>query len=94
MKKLSSALLASIILLPIVSFAQATPQAPASWIAFKQQESAKRIAFFKQMKEDRDAFISANPDVKAYLDEVRAARLAKREEWLAQHKRVIPGQAL
>jgi len=70
-------LIVSMMFMPAVSFAQSTPQAPASWIAFQQQENAKRSAFFKEMKADRDAFLSSNPEVKAYLEQVRAAAKAR-----------------
>jgi hypothetical protein len=56
MNKILLGLMASMLLLPVVSFGQVTQQAPASWIAFQKEETAKRTAFFQQLKADRDAF--------------------------------------
>jgi len=75
----------SILIFTASSFAQSNPQAPASWIAFEQQESAKRASFNRQMNAQRDAFLAANPDVQAYLDEMRAIEKAKMASWYAQH---------
>ena len=88
MKKITCAMIASLILIPVISFAQSsqTPaQPPASWVAFMKQENVKRSAFFQQMKADRDAFLSANPDVKAYLDQMRANAQTRMAAWRAAH---------
>lgn len=98
MQKLALGLIASLLLLPIVSFAQTSPttnttssttmpKPPASWIAFQQQENVKRAAFFKQMQADRNAFLSANPDAKSFLDQMRAASQARMAAWRAAHPR-------
>ena len=91
--------MASLILLPVVTFAQTStttpstsssttmPTPPASWITFQQQENAKRATFFKQMKDDRDAFLAANPDAKSYLDQMRTAAQARMAAWRAAHPR-------
>jgi hypothetical protein len=82
MKKISLGLIASMTLLSVISFAQTTPQPPASWIAFLKDESTKRAAFFQQMHADRQAFLSSHPDAQAYLDQMKAnakARLAQRK---------------
>ena len=60
-----------------VLFAQTTPQPPASWVAFKQAEHAKQVAFFAQLKADRDAFLRSNPEVKSYLAQLHAANMAR-----------------
>ena len=87
MKKISLGLLACTLLLTSISFAQTIPQAPASWIAFQKEENAKRAAFFQEMRADREAFLSSNPDAKEYLDAVRAAAKERRTSWLASHPR-------
>ena len=84
MKRLILGSTALIMLIPALIFAQTTPKAPASWVAFQQQESAKRIAFFKQMKAERDAFLKANPDVRAYLEETHQNSKGK-AAWRAAH---------
>jgi hypothetical protein len=87
MKKMALGLIASMVFLPVISFAQLnTNQAPpASWVAFQKQELAKKIAFFQQMEADRTAFLSANPDVKAYLTQMRAANQTRYAAWVATH---------
>lgn len=85
MKKITSLFIVSIILLPMLSFAQSTPQAPASWVAFQKQENAKRLAFFQEMKADREAFFNANPDVKAYFAQMQASAKARIAAWRASH---------
>ena len=80
-------LIASILLLPVISFGQETPQAPASWIAFQKEQSDKRIAFFQQMKADRDAFLSAHPEAKAYLEQMHVAAQARMAAWKAAHQK-------
>ena len=85
MRKILLGSIASLLLLPAASFAQTTPQPPASWVAFQKEESAKRVAFFEQMQADRKAFLDANPDVKNYLEERRAAAQARMEAWRAAH---------
>jgi hypothetical protein len=85
MKKMTLALITSMILLPVLSFAQTTPQAPASWIAFQKQENAKRQAFYQQLKSDRDTFLNANPDVKTYLEQMRANAKTRMAAWRAAH---------
>ena len=77
MRKIILGLIASMMFLPVISFAQALPQAPASWIAFQQQENAKKAIFNKQMRGEREAFLNANPEVKQYLEEVHAAAKAR-----------------
>ncbi len=84
MKKMSLALMASMMLLPVVSFAQAIPQPPASWVAFQQEEAAKQAAFNKQMKDEVDAFLRSHPEVNAYFDQVRAANKAR---YQAEHQK-------
>lgn len=83
MKKMTLALIASILFLPALSFAQTTLQPPASWIDFQQKEKVKIAAFFKEMKADTDAFLKANPDAKAYLDQMRANAKARMAAWRA-----------
>ena len=94
MKKLTFGLMALIIFLPLTSFAQSTPQPPASWIAFQKQESAKRQAFYQQMKADREAFLNANPDVKSYLDQLRASNQSRIAAWREAHQKNTPGSML
>lgn len=77
MKKIILGLLVSALVLPALSFAQTTPQPPAAWVAFQKEENVKRAAFFKEMRADRDAFLAANPDVKEYFEQMRAAAKAK-----------------
>jgi len=89
MKNIILALTASIVILPAISFAQTAPQAPASWVAFQQQENAKRIAFIQEMKAEREAFLQANPEVKAYFDQVNAVRRERLSAWRAAHPRRI-----
>jgi hypothetical protein len=87
MKRISLGLIASMLLLPAVSFAQlntSTPP-PASWVAFQKEENAKRAAFFQQMETDRTAFLNANPDVKAWLEEMKANNKARYAAWEATH---------
>ena len=79
--------------LPVISFAQTTaqtaqtaPQAPASWVAFQQQENTKRIAFYKQLNDERKAFLKANPDVKAYLEQMHVLARARAKAWKAAHQ--------
>ena len=85
MKKISWGLIAALILLPVISFAQTNSQnmlkPPASWIAFQKKEHAKQAAFLKQIRAETDAFINANPDVKAYVERARAAAKARMEKW-------------
>ena len=76
MKKITLGLIASLVFLPVISFAQSNPQAPASWIAFQKEEHAKQSAFFQQLEAERTAFLNANPDVKSYLDQMKAATAA------------------
>jgi hypothetical protein len=85
MRKIPYGLMASLMLLPVISFGQTVPQAPAAWIAFQKQENIKRTAFFEEMKADREAFLRANPDVKAYFDEMHATAKERRAEWKAMH---------
>jgi len=91
MKKISLALIVSLLLFPLISFAQSSsttiPTPPASWVAFQQQEHAKRIAFFNQLKADRDAFLSANPDAQTYVNQLRASSQARMNAWRAAHPR-------
>jgi len=82
-------LMASLMLLPVSSFAQTTPQAPASWVEFQKQESAKRIVFFQQMKADRDAFLSSHPEAQTYLEEMHQAAIARMAAWKAAHQTKI-----
>jgi hypothetical protein len=91
MKRITAGLMAALMLLPGISFAQTTaaqtaPQAPASWVAFQQQENTKRIAFYKQLNDERKAFLKANPDVKAYLDQMRVLARARAKAWKAAHQ--------
>jgi hypothetical protein len=90
MRKIFLGLIASLTLLPAASFAQTTPQPPASWVAFKQAEHAKQVAFFQQIKADREAFLSANPDVKTYLQQLHASTRAREAAWRASHQSKIP----
>jgi hypothetical protein len=85
MKRTILGLIASIMLLPVISFAQETPQPPAAWVAFQKEESAKRAAFNAQMSSDMRAFMAANPEMKTYLDQMRAAGQARMAAWRAQH---------
>jgi hypothetical protein len=94
MPKPALGLIVSLILLPVFAFAQTNtqnnPKPPAAWIAFQQQENVKRQVFFKQMKDDRDAFLAANPDAKAYFDQMRAAGQARLAAWRTAHPRKTP----
>jgi|GEM_PF-3551525 hypothetical protein len=85
MNRLALGLIASIILLPVISFAQSAPQPPAAWVAFQKEESAKRAAFNAQMSADMKAFMEANPEMKTYFDQMRAAAQARMAAWRAQH---------
>ena len=87
MKKTVLGLVASTMLLPMISFAQTTPQPPAAWVAFQKEENAKRAAFNAQISADMKAFMAANPEVKTYFDEMRAASQARMAQWRAQHHR-------
>jgi hypothetical protein len=87
MTKIALGLMASMMLLPVISFAQLTQQPPASWVAFQNVEKAKRAAFFQQLEADRTAFLNANPDVRAYLDQKRADNKARYAAWAATHPR-------
>jgi len=98
MKRMICGLVVALMILPGISFAQSTtqtaPTPPASWTTFLQQENAKRAAFFKQMKEDRDAFLKSNPDAQAYLDKMRTLAQARAQAWRAAHPRkTTPGTA-
>jgi hypothetical protein len=77
----------SLILLSTTAFAQTTPtpQPPDSWVAFQKDQAAKRAAFAQQMKADRDAFISAHPEAKAYLEQIKTANKARLDAWRAAH---------
>ncbi len=86
---MATGLIASLLLLPMTSFAQSIPQAPASWVAFQKQENAKRAAFYKQMKDDKEAFLRANPDVKSYFEQMHTAANARKATWRAAHPRKI-----
>jgi hypothetical protein len=77
MQKISISLIVCAGLLSGVAFAQSAPQPPASWVEFKKQEEAKRADFLKQMRQEREAFLSTHPEVKSYFDQVRALRLAQ-----------------
>jgi len=85
--------MAALILLSGVSWAQTTdttqtaPQPPASWVAFQQQEHAKSLAFFKQLNDDKQAFLKANPDVQAYLNQIRGLAQARAKAWKAAHQK-------
>ena len=68
-------------------WAQSAPQPPASWVDFQQQENAKRAAFYQQLKADREAFLAAHPEAKAYLDQMRATAAARRAAWKAAHQK-------
>ena len=87
MKKILLGFFALILLLPLISFAQTSPQAPASWIAFQQEQNAKKAAFYKQLKADRETFLNEHPDVRAYIQEMKASNNAKREAWKASHRK-------
>jgi hypothetical protein len=89
MKKMTLALIASMILLPVISFGQVNPTPPASWVAFQKQESAKRAVFYAQMKADMQTFLSEHPEVKSYFAEVRASAQARIAAWKAQHQNKI-----
>ncbi len=89
MGKMTLGIIASILLLPVPSFAQTTPQPPASWVAFKQAEHTKQVAFFAQLKADRNAFLSVHPEVKSYLAQLHAANMARETAWRASHQRRI-----
>ena len=77
MKKITLGLIASLLLLPVISFAQTLPPAPDSWVAFQKVERAKKVAFYKQMRADVDTFLRDHPDAKEYLTQVRAYRKAR-----------------
>ena len=94
MKKTILGSIVAMALLSVAAMAQTTPQAPASWISFQQQENAKRAAFFQQMKADRDAFVNANPDVQTYLAELKTAQKARFAAWQASHPRRTNGTPL
>ena len=87
MNKMTLGLIASILLLPVISFAQATPQPPAAWVAFQKQENAKRAAFNAQMHADMQAFLQANPEMQTYFTQMRAASQARMAAWRAQHQK-------
>ena len=89
MKKTTLALIASMILLPVISFGQVNPQPPAAWVAFQKEESVKRAAFYAQMKADMQTFLSEHPEVKAYFAEVRSSAQARIATWKAQHQNKI-----
>jgi hypothetical protein len=89
MKKMTLALIATMTLLPVISFGQANPTPPAAWVAFQKAESVKRAAFNAQMKADMQAFLSENPEVKSYFAEMRAASQARIAAWKAQHQNRI-----
>ncbi len=86
MRTIAPILIISAIALNPISFAQTTPQAPASWVAFQQQENAKRVAFNQQMKADREAFLRANPDVQSYLDQMRAIAKQRMATFRNEHR--------
>lgn len=98
MKRIICGFIAALMLLPGISFAQTpttqtAPQAPASWIAFQQQENTKRMAFFKELNEERKAFLKANPDAKAYLAQMSALSRARIKAWRAAHPLKTTGTA-
>jgi len=78
-------LTSSFLLLAGLSFAQTSTQPPAALVAFQQQETAKRQAFYQQMKQDRDAFLASHPEVQAYLQQLREESKERLQAWLAQH---------
>lgn len=73
MKKMTLGLLSLLILLPMISYAQTVPQAPSAWVSFQKEQNDKRAAFFKEMRAEKEAFISAHPEVKTYLDQIHEA---------------------
>jgi len=85
MKRSTLGVIASIMLLPVISLAQVTPQPPAAWVEFQKQESAKRAAFNAQMKADMQNFLASNPEVKSYMDQMRQAAQARAAAWRAAH---------
>ncbi len=85
MIKKSLVLIALILYFPVISQAQSSPQPPASWIEFQKAESAKRHAFFQEMKADRDNFFSTHPEAKAYVDQLKDFSKQRREAWKAAH---------
>ena len=92
MKKTAIGLLALTLFFPSLSFCQSTTQPPSSWLTFQEQERAKRVAFFQQMNADRETFLQQHPDVKAYLDQMRAEGQARAAAWRASHQHKLPGQ--
>ena len=85
MKRTALGLIASIMLLPVTSFAQVTPQPPAAWVAFQKEESAKRAAFNAQMRAEMQNFLNSNPEVKTYFEEMQASAKARALTWRAEH---------
>ena len=85
MKKATVILMAFALYFSSNSWAQTNTQPPAAWIAFQKEEHLKQAAFFKQLKDDREAFFKANPDAKQYLENLRAAAKARNQAWIASH---------
>ena len=85
MKRISLGFIALTMLLPVISFAQITPQPPAAWVAFQKEESAKRAAFNAQMKAEMQNFLNSNPEVKAYFEEMSAAAKSRMATWRTEH---------
>lgn len=94
MKKASLVLTAAVVFFPAISFAQVTvPQtspkanthaavAQDPWVLFLRHQDEERSAFNKQLKEEKDTFLSGHPDVAARL---AAAQKAAQER--AQQRR-------
>ena len=94
MKRMTAGLMAVWILWPAISFAQTTqtvPQAPASWVTFQQQQKAKLTAFYQQLNADKKAFLKANPDVQAYLNQMRTLARTRAQAWKAAHPKPSGG---
>jgi len=106
MKKISLGLIVSMMILPVFSFAQTDspsslqtdtqtiPKEPASLVAFNKEEMAKRSALDKQIEADREAFFSAHPDAKAYVEELKAIVKARVDAWKIQHPDETPPKTL
>lgn len=73
------------LLMPNLVFAQNNPQPPAAWTEYLQQETAKKQAFYQQIKADRDAFLNSHPEVQTYLQQLHAASKARLQAWLLAH---------
>ena len=89
MKKVVFALVAALVFLPAISFAQQQDE----WAVFQKHQGEERAAFNKQMKDERDAFLSSHPDVAARLEAQRKAaqeRAQQRRQTLPMRNKMQP----